>query len=253
MAARKSNRGRRRNRGRFGFLYVLLSFLLILAALVAGSLVFFRVGSIEVVGNDRYSAQEIIDAAKVEHGDNLFRLNTAKISQALISELPYIRSASVSWDLPDGLIVTVTECQAVACISTESGWYLLDSRGKLLEQGGAAFQQQVPKVEGLIPLSPSVGQHMVVSDSEQFRLDALSGLLTAMEKQNLLANLTYLDLNSNSTVIFGYADRFTVETPLSCDFEYKMRAMQFVIEHLEDNETGLIDLTRDDKSFFIPQ
>jgi hypothetical protein len=32
-----------------------------------------------------------------------------------------------------------------------------------------------------------------------------------------------------------------------------MRAMQFVIDHLEDNETGRIDLTRDDKSFFIPK
>jgi len=66
MAARKNNRGRRRNRGRFSFLYVLLSFLLILIALVVGSVVFFRVGSIEVNGNDRYSAQEIIDATQVQ-------------------------------------------------------------------------------------------------------------------------------------------------------------------------------------------
>ena len=44
MAARKNNRGRRRNRGRFGFLYVLLSFILIVAAILVGSMVFFRVG-----------------------------------------------------------------------------------------------------------------------------------------------------------------------------------------------------------------
>ena len=55
MAARRNNRGRRRNRGRFSFLYVLLSFLLILAALVVGSVVFFRVGTIEVSGNQHYS------------------------------------------------------------------------------------------------------------------------------------------------------------------------------------------------------
>jgi len=253
MAARRNQRGRRRNRGRFSFLYVLLSFLLILIALIVGSVVFFRVGSIEVTGNERYSSQEIIDATQVEQGDNLFRLNTPKISQSLISELPYIRSASVGWDLPDGLIVTVTECQAVACINTESGWFLIDSRGKLLEQGSAAFKQQVPEAKGIAPLSPSPGQHIVVTESEQLRLDALSGLLTAMEDRNLLPGLLYLDLSSNSTVTFGYTNRFTVEIPLSCNYEYKMRAMEFVIENLEENETGLIDLTRDDKSFFIPQ
>lgn len=253
MAARKNNRGRRRNRGRFSFLYVLLSFLLILIALVVGSVVFFRVGSIEVNGNDRYSAQEIIDATQVQQGDNLFRLNTTKISQALISELPYIRSASVGWDLPDGLIVTVTECQAVACIQTETGWFLIDSRGKLLEQGSPSLKQKYPQVSGISPLSPSAGQHIVVTESEELRLDALSGLLTAMENRNLLSGLIDLKLDSNSTVSFGYTDRFTVEIPLSCDYDYKMRAMEFVIEHLEDNEVGLIDLTRDDKSFFIPQ
>lgn len=253
MAARKNNRGRRRNRGRFSFLYVLLSFLLILVALVVGSIVFFRVGSIEVTGNDRYSSQEIIDATQVQQGDNLFRLNTAKISQALISELPYIRSTTVAWDLPDSLVVTVTECQAVACIQTENGYFLIDSRGKLLEQGSPSFKQQFPEVTGIVPLSPSAGQHIAVTESEALRLDALSGLLTAMENRGLLSDLIYLDLDSNSTVTFGFTDRFTVEIPLSCNYDYKMRAMEFVIEHLEDNEIGLIDLTRDDKSFFIPQ
>lgn len=43
MAARRNRHGRRRNRGRFGFLYKLLSFLLIFAAILAGCVAFFRV------------------------------------------------------------------------------------------------------------------------------------------------------------------------------------------------------------------
>ena len=66
MAARRNRRGRRRNRGRFGFLYKLLSFLLIFAAILVGCVVFFRVDNIEVEGNSRYSAGQIIEAAEVE-------------------------------------------------------------------------------------------------------------------------------------------------------------------------------------------
>ena len=50
MAARRNRNTRRRNRGRFGGLYKLLSVLLIFAAILLGCLVFFRVDRIEVTG-----------------------------------------------------------------------------------------------------------------------------------------------------------------------------------------------------------
>ena len=41
MAVRRNRRSRRRNRGRFGFLYKLLSTLVICAAILLGCVVFF--------------------------------------------------------------------------------------------------------------------------------------------------------------------------------------------------------------------
>ena len=63
MAARKKRRGRRR-RGRFSFLYKFLSTLLILAAMVTGCIIFFRVNTVVVVGETRYSESEILDAGR---------------------------------------------------------------------------------------------------------------------------------------------------------------------------------------------
>ena len=77
MAARKKRRGRRR-RGRFSFLYKFLSTLLILAAMVTGCIVFFRVNTVVVVGETRYSESEILDAAGVEMGEHLFGLNKVR-------------------------------------------------------------------------------------------------------------------------------------------------------------------------------
>ena len=74
MAARRRKRGRR-NRGRFSALYKLLSILLIFAAIVTGCIVFFRANQIVVAGKTRYSEEQIIAAAGVEQGENLFRLN----------------------------------------------------------------------------------------------------------------------------------------------------------------------------------
>ena len=75
MAARRNRRRRRRDRGRFGVLYKLLSILLIFAAILVGCIIFFRVNTMVVTGNSRYTQEEIIAAAGVEPGDNLFTLN----------------------------------------------------------------------------------------------------------------------------------------------------------------------------------
>ena len=66
MASRRSNKRKQRNRGRFGFLYKLLSLVIILVVIAAGCVVFFRVGEITVSGVSRYTAQDIIDASGVE-------------------------------------------------------------------------------------------------------------------------------------------------------------------------------------------
>ena len=252
MAARRNNRGRRRNRGRFGFLYVLLSFLLIVAALVAGSVVFFRADRITVLGQQRYTAEEIISAAQVDTGDNLFRISASRTARKIMTALPYIRSASVSPAFPNELVITVTESRAAASIQGDGGWFLLDARGKLVELGDELLRSKAAPVTGLTPLTPTVGTLLAVAGEEQTKLDALTGLLTALEEHELLSELTSVDLSASNTVCFGFAGRFTVKMPLSCDFDYKARALEYVISQLEENETGLIDLTRSDRNSFIP-
>ena len=115
MAARRNRRGRRRNRGRFGGLYKLLSILIIFAAILAGCIIFFRVNTMVVSGNARYTQEEVIAAAGVERGDNLFTLNKYQIADRILTQLPYVEDVSISRKLPDALIFEVAESSGVAC------------------------------------------------------------------------------------------------------------------------------------------
>ena len=116
MAARKSRRRKYRNRGRFGFLFKVLSAAAVLAAIVLGSAVFFRVDSIQVVGNSRYTEGQIIEAAQVERGDNLFLMHKFNTERHILTRLPYVDSVSITRHLPAGLEIRVTECSAVVAI-----------------------------------------------------------------------------------------------------------------------------------------
>ena len=77
--ARRRGSARRRRRGGSGFLYKLLSVLLICGCLVAAVTLFFRVDTVVITGEKRYTEAEIREASGVADGDNLFLLNKYQV------------------------------------------------------------------------------------------------------------------------------------------------------------------------------
>lgn len=243
MAARRSRR--RRRRGRFGFLYKLLSIVLILAAIVAGCIVFFRVEKITIVGSTVYTDEEIIAAAEVNPGDNLFLVGTVQTGRKITSRLPYIDTASLNRALPDTLVITVTECTPAGVLKGEEGaWWVVDQACKLLEQGGSELTRQYPQITGLTALMPAAGSKLAVSVEESAKLDSLKQLLTALSERELLAQVQAIDLSGTSEIHMTYEDRFSVRLPLySDDFHLLAHTLQEVAAYLNAGQTGTIDLT----------
>ena len=89
--ARRRGSARRRRRGGSGFLYKLLSVFLICGCLVAAITLFFRVDTVVITGEKRYTEAEIRQASGVEDGDNLFLLNKYQVIRNIAEALPYIQ------------------------------------------------------------------------------------------------------------------------------------------------------------------
>ena len=83
MARQRRHARPKRRRGRFSGLYKVLSILLVAAAVVLACVVFFRVNSVEVEGNVRYTAEDIIEASGIQTGDNLIGLSRSRVSAAI--------------------------------------------------------------------------------------------------------------------------------------------------------------------------
>ena len=247
MAARRNRRRRRRNRGRSGFLYKLMSALIICAAILAGCIVFFRVDVVVVDGNVRYTSEEIIGVAGVERGDNLFSLNKFNMQKNIRRELPYVSEVQIIRRLPDTLLITVSESAAVAAIQKDGEWWLLDAQCKLLERGDAALAQGRAEVRGISPLAPDVGTQLAVAQEERAKLDSLSQLLSALYRQGMDGQLTdFIDLTAANEIRFGFGEKLTVVVPMNADFPAKIFALRRVQETYEEQMvelTGTLDLT----------
>ena len=289
MASMRHNRKRKRGRRRFSLLFKLLCAAALVAAATLGATVFFQVETIAVAGNSRYSSQEVIDASGVQVGDNLFQMNKNQISQRILQHLPYIGAVSPQRSLPSTLTIQVTEIAAAARIETyqdssipqepeeeaaqedssaqedsatqgdssgegeeepaslaDQPW-LVSVSGKLLEP--AAPSDGAPSVTGLTLLAPQAGTMAAVPQEQQYRLDALKELLSALEEMGQLEWVSSIDLTHSTWIGMRYRENFDARLPLGEDLSRSLsvlsQAVENTIQTRGDRAAGTMDLTQE--------
>lgn len=285
MASMRHNRKRKRGRRRFGLLFKLLCGAALVAAATLGATVFFQVETIAVVGNSRYTAQEVIDASGVQIGDNLFQMNKNQISQRILQQLPYVGEVSPQRGLPSTLTIQVTEISAAARVEVyqeasvqaetadESGGaeedssgqtdgaegeeeepqtladqpWLISTSGKLLEvapEGSGALS-----VAGLTVLAPQSGTMLAVPQEQQYRLDTLKELLSALEEMGQLDQVSSIDLTHSTWVGMRYRGTFDARLPLGEDLSHSLAVLSAAVENTiqtrGEQAAGTMDLTQE--------
>lgn len=250
----RKHRRRRRRRGSLGPLLRVLSVLLMAVAIVAALTLFFKVNQVSVSGNERYSAQEIIEVSGVEQGDNLILMDKYRIAEKLYTKLPYITEVRINRQFPDTLLVEVVETKAVAVIKGGSSNWLMDSNGKLLEVIGSAATKQYLSLEGLSAVDPAISGKLKLSEESPISTDRLLELLSELAQRDMLGKVSKLDASDPDQLVFSYDDRFQVEMLYDADFDFKLNCLQAAVAQLEPNESGTIRMTlKDDNEVrFIP-
>lgn len=246
--AKRKRKARRNGRGRLAFLYRLLAFLLICGAIAAALALFFKVERIDVQGVTRYTAEEVIAAAGVEKGDNLFMMDKYAVAERITEALNYVESVRIHRTLPGTLHIDVTECRTTVAIEQDGTVWLLSATGKVVDT--AATPQGHPLITGVTLLSPQVGQ--IPSAAEEREQRQLMELLRALRSKEMLGQVQQIHLEDDSAVTIRYLDRFTVLLPWEGDMDYKMDYLQAVVGRLENNEHGTINMMQDEKVNFIP-
>ena len=189
-------------------------------ALTVGATVFFRVETVVVSGNSRYTQEEVVAASGIETGDNLFHMNKYQVAQHIRETLPYVGEVSIQRSLPSTITIQVKEWQAAARVeppadggasyleelqaqaaegdagdgfaAASSGGaeerpevageaWLISVSGKLLEPAPA--DSTALSVTGLTALMPRAGSMLAVPTQQAAQKEGLLGLLAELEAQ----------------------------------------------------------------------
>lgn len=244
---RKHKRRERRQNGRLFRLYIILSALLILVAVVAGSVVFFKAHTFEVEGNQRYSQEELIAATGIQDGENLLAIPRREIEGRMEAQLPYLKEVTIHLWPPERVVIAVEETSVAAALESDGVLWYIDSGGKLLER--VEQNDGYPTVTGLTLLAPSEGTQLAVSEEDELKAKGLRGLLSALEEKELMDQVQALDLTSGSSISMHYDNQLIVKMGLNDDFGYDLRMLQaaeekYIQTNWLESDTGTLDMTK---------
>ena len=234
---RKSNR---RRRGSFGFLYKLLSVLVICGAIVAALTLFFRVDTVVITGQQRYTEEEIREASGIAEGANLVLFNKYTAANNIVSALPYIEEISINRKLPDTLLIQVRECSMPLAVVQEGSAWLVSPSGKIVDQQDAAAVAEYAQIDGCELLAPSVGTRLAL---------ATEYTTQQLENRQELEHVDAIHLGDATMLTMDYDGRFTIQLSYGADYDRKLRMLRQILDEsgaIQDNMTGTFDMRGDD-------
>ena len=248
------------------FLAGLLTVIAVVAAIVLGMSIFFKVATVNVSGSDKYTPWEVMQAADIQQGDTLLTLNKSRAAGKIKTSLPYVDEVRIGIKLPDTVNIEITELAVTYVIDADDGsqWFM-DANGKLLEVATPADALFCTKIEGVVITAPEAGQKAVAKEPEpetttqtdasgetvevtlpvtitgSERLAVVCTILQLMEDNGILGEMDSVDVTDLSDIELWYADRYHILLGDSGNLSRKVRSFTLAIGQMSEYQTGVLD------------
>lgn len=220
VAAKHEKRVYFKTRWRVLTFFVTASFVLLLALYVLYAYVLV-VASVEVVGNERYTAEALIAASGISVGDKMYELpvDEAELEVELTKRFPYIKSVELKRAIPDRIVITVTEETAVFAAEIYGEYALLSEELRVLE-----LSQTEPVGEYIKLVLPEV-KNAIEGETIEFKTDMLDVAQKAAEAvcaESMRAGTSVLDISDRFSIWIAFDGRYKLMIGDINDIEVKL-------------------------------
>ena len=260
----------------------LMTVLAVVAALMVGLSLFFKVKVITVSGTGVYSPYTIQEASGISEGENLLTLGRNRAASQILAKLPYVKSVRIGIKLPDTVNIEIVEDDVAYAIQSNTGiWWLMNSQGKVTEMVNNSIAKNYTQVLGVTLTDPAVGavgvateltadQTTTVQETTEGetvpeettaplptvtttavtgaqRLSAALEILTAMEDDDIVGAVASVDVSQLDDIVLWYGTQYQVNLGDANDpvhpLSYKVACMYDAILQMTDYTAGILDVS----------
>ncbi|MCL2397404.1 MAG: FtsQ-type POTRA domain-containing protein [Defluviitaleaceae bacterium] len=197
----------------------------------------FEVRHIDVVGNQRIAAADIIAVAGLDMGQNTLSFSARSIARQ-IGSLPFVREASVTRALPDGVTISVVERVPVANIrlANTSTYLLIDDGGMALATGVVPIGG-LPVVVGADFPNFAIGEYLIVDEPLVF--DNILLLSRVFRRYDFSPDV--VDVADPFDIVLHVGNLNILFGPIA-DADIKVQNVQAIMEQFPVSDRGFIDI-----------
>ena len=223
---------RRRHKSTSAAVYAFFGGLLVLLFVVFGTGVFLRVNEIEITGNSVYTGDEILEASGITTGKNLLFINKNSISRKIYASMPLISKIEIKKNIPDKVIINVSETKGIAVIEYRDSNVLIDSSCKVLGEADNSSNGMI-LVRGFTPSGANVGSELTVDSSDNRKLSSLKDVLNELEKAGIEKDVSFINVTNIANISFKYQKRFSVILGVADNIQNKLSGLPGIIRDIE--------------------
>lgn len=236
-AKRKKFRG-----GNYVLYYVLALIVIAVVLIILANTVLFKCSQIEVSGNDKYTADEIVRISGLQTGENLLHINVSAARDNIVNSLAYIDDAQVKKSFPTKINIAVTEAEKQYCIVENGVTAAISRKGKIIEHCGAG---ELPVVKGFEAETTEVGKWL--KSKAEGKTEIPAEIFETADKTGL-KNITEIDISDKFSVKVEVENRVILNLGPAEELESKLRvAVEIINNQLGKDEYVTLLLTNPEK------
>lgn len=208
----------------------------ILVIVILSLTVLFKIDTIKISGNKKYTNQQITSVLPIQKEENLFLIKENTAKEKLVTNLPYIYDVEISRKLPSTVEVKIIEPSSIYYVkNTDNTFTYMDTDFKVLETGAKIPPKKGIHIQKLALKSQIAGQTAGIDNK-----DAIKDIMAMMDAvTNLkIKKITALYSENVSSNYIVYDNRITIKIGDTGDIEDKMYSALSAIEKLDTTNPG---------------
>ena len=223
--------------------YILISIVLCFVFIIVCMALFLKIENIKVVGNERYSEEQIVTSSGIEIGQNLYAINKKSAKGLIMSDYPYINEVVIRRTLPSTMTFRITEEIPIYYTEICGEYFVLSSTLRVLEK--SEENPNLDREDKLVLLllsdvkSAVVGQE--IEFTKQLAFDYISTFIKNVTEHEIATELTEIDISAKYNIYVTYQNRFRVYLGDNSETEMKLTFAKLMINEFNPEQSGTID------------
>jgi cell division septal protein FtsQ len=191
----------------------------------------------------------------ISRGDNIFKISREKVKKRIEDNAPFPIVESVSFRLPNEVIIAVEERIPVAVVPYLSSHIVIDGSGFIMDIIKQKDDVPYPVVDGIRLNSLTKGGRLEPVESDDYKQKVLIRLLEAVEKWKIGGMLQNINLEDPDNILLTTRDNVRVQIGQAVELDKKLGWLksEAYTDVLEQGKSGILDVSVPGKAVFHPE